>query len=366
MEKIKLDFCILENPFNENKRPIIFVTRNNKDILDETVLNDEEYEKAIYAIQDLGYIQSDALTFVSSEDPDFPALNVKALRKNLEKKGMKYNETLEVTIKNTFEHMKEGQIELDQEELYREFPIQDGSYFKSFKKPKNKVPDFGERITFYFYLFLDAKFVSKAKLFVSFAGDIENKERSNKRQNIRPIKMDFIRVKNQSNPNKILFKSCQTFKDLLKFVPIQNSGSFVYVGPEQLNEIGEREIKSFTLVYDFMEIKNHLKLGERITIESENNISYDKLLIASYLVKQDYNIYERGMIEIQPKMIGRLDVVIGNIRQKMNDHAADEYFKKAAMLKKDIDYLSNKKDELEKLVGKKIRRSYLIKKFHIK
>lgn len=369
MEKIKLDFCILNHPFDDKKAPIIFVTRNNKDILDETVMDDEEYEKAIFAIQELGYVQSDALTFISSEDPDFPVMDIKTLRRRLEKIGMQYNENLEVSIKNTFEMLKHTSTDVVTENQISEeipWPYIPSSYFRSLNKPKSRVPDFGERITFYFYLFVEAKFISRSKLFVSFSGDIESKERNNRRQYLRPVKVDFIRVKNQQNPNKILFKSCQTFQDLFKFVPIQNKGSFVYVASENINEIGEKEITSFTLVYDFMEIKNHLKLTERITIESEDNIAFDKLMAASKLVKHEYVSYERKSLLVGQNTINRLTEVAENLEKKMYEYAADEKFEKAALLKKDIAHIKTNIDKMKPFLNQYMRRSQMVKKFHVK
>ena len=103
MNYINLDFCIIENPLDKNKRPIIFVTRKGRQYLDETVINEDDYEKAIYIIQNIGYVESDILTFEFSQDPDFPHIDVGSIKKVLEEEGMNYSQELEETMKSEFE-----------------------------------------------------------------------------------------------------------------------------------------------------------------------------------------------------------------------------------------------------------------------
>ena len=151
MNYINLDFCIIENPLDKNKRPIIFVTRNGRQYLDETVINEDDYEKAIFAIQDIGYVESDILTFESSQDPDFPNINPNDIKKILEEKGMKYSVELEETMKSEFELFNingakqfiGNLAELNEE---KKNYITTEQMFSFNKKSRYKIPEIGEKL----------------------------------------------------------------------------------------------------------------------------------------------------------------------------------------------------------------------------
>jgi len=74
MEKINLDFCIVENPFNSNSKHLIFVTERGLSYLKDEVVETEEYEKALMEIQKFGYVQIDNLTFERERSEEMPVI----------------------------------------------------------------------------------------------------------------------------------------------------------------------------------------------------------------------------------------------------------------------------------------------------
>ncbi|MFA5068271.1 MAG: hypothetical protein WC466_09620, partial [Candidatus Izemoplasmatales bacterium] len=140
MNCINLDFCIIENPLDKNKNPIIFVTKCGKDYLDESIIYDEDYEKLISIIQKMGYIESDMLTFEFSQDPDYPSILSKEIKKELENNGMKYSKNLEKSIKCEFEKINIEGAKLLIKDLEKESKKQTSKQFS-----KYRIPQLGEK-----------------------------------------------------------------------------------------------------------------------------------------------------------------------------------------------------------------------------
>jgi len=337
MNYINLDFCIIENPLDKNKRPIIFVTRKGRQHLDETVIIEDDYERAIFAIQDIGYVESDILTFESSQDPDFPKIAIDEIKKVLEEKGMRYSTELELTMKSEFELFnlsgaKQFIKKLSDDESHKkEFFIQNPS--PSFKKTgKYKMPEIGERVTLYFYLFVECKF-SGNKCYLNLNGDFTSKANHNMRNFLLPFKCSFIRINNVYNPNKIILKSCLTNQDILKKLPVDFGGSFALKIKEK-NALIE---KSF--VYFLMEVKNNLPLENRITIEVDSSYNFDQMIIMSKKIKYDFEkLFKRQRYGIKhlPEKLSKIKEILTN---KMLAFADEDEFEKAEKIKNDINHI---------------------------
>ena len=223
MDYINLDFCIIENPLDKSKRPIIFVTRKGRQYLDETVVDEDDYEKAIYIIKNIGYVESDILTFEFSQDPGFPSIAVAEIKKTLENNGMQYSEELEKTMKSEFELLNLNGAKQLLEDLNSDNlrPILTPELlFKLKKDSVYKIPIIGEKLTLYFYLFIECKF-SGNKCYLNLNGDFTSNKNDSLRNYIVPFKCDFIRINNNYNPNKIILKSCLTNASILKKLPME-------------------------------------------------------------------------------------------------------------------------------------------------
>jgi hypothetical protein len=362
MNYINLDFCIIENPLDKNKKPIIFVTRKGRQYLDETVIDEDDYEKAIYAIQNIGYIESDILTFEFSQDPEFPNIATEEIKKILEEKGMNYSLELEKTIKDEFElfNLKEAkQIikKLAEDETSLQNVLKPKT-IDSFIKPNvYKIPEIGERLTLYFYLFIECKF-SGNKCYLNLNGDFMSKANNELRNYLLPFKCEFIRINNVYNPNKIILKSCQTNKNILKKLPMDFSGSFNL-------KIKEKNILLDKLfVYYLMEVKNNFPLENRITIEIDSSFNFDQMIIMSKQIREDYESLFRLKYGIKhlPEVFNKTKEILTS---KMLEFAENDEFEKAARVKMDITYVNDKIVKLKDISKDFMPYYQFIKTFHI-
>jgi len=362
MAEINLDFCIIENPLDKNKKPIIFITRKGRDYLDETVIQEEDYEKVVFVIQNIGYIESDILTFEYSQDPAFPVINIDIIKETLLKKGLKYSDNLELTIKSEFDlfNLKGAKqfIKTLLNEPEDNKKIVNSEIMLSVNKNSiYKIPEIGQYLTLYFNLFVECKF-SGDKCFLNLNGDFTSKKNTELRNFITPFRCDFIRINNNFNPNKIILKSCQINKDILKKLPIDFNGSFTLKIQEQ-NTSFEK-----LFVYYLMEVKNNFPVENRITIEIDSSVNFDKMIVMSKKIKQDYDNLQRKKYSIV-HLESAFDKIKTVLEPKMLSYAEMDEFEKALKIKKDINHINNKLKDIQNIKVNRIEYFEFIKKFHI-
>jgi hypothetical protein len=365
MNYINLDFCIIENPLDKNKRPIIFVTRKGRQYLDETVINEDDYEKAIFAIQDIGYVESDILTFESSQDPDFPSVALNDIKKMLEEKGMKYSLELEETMKSEFELFNingakqfinnlSTESEANKEKKNYITPEQ---MFLYNKKSRYKIPEIGEKLTLYFHLFVECRF-SGEKCYLNLNGDFTSSENNELRNYLGAFRCDFIRINNVNNPNKIVLKSCKTNKDILKKLPMDYGGSFNL----KIKENNKLIDKLF--VYYLMEVKNNFPLENRITIEIDSSYNFEQMIKMSKKIKTKYELVMKKNYPTT-QLLDSFTKMIGVLNSKMFAFADNDEFEKAARIKIDIKYIENKIKKINKIKEGSILYGEFLKNFHV-
>jgi len=361
MDYINLDFCIIENPLDKNKRPIIFVTRKGRQYLDETIIDEDDYEKAIYIIKNIGYIESDILTFEFSQDPGFPSIEIKDIKKTLENEGMKYSEELEKTIKTEFELFNLRGAKQLLQDLNSAQPILTPEILFTQKKGNSyKIPEIGEKLTLYFYLFIECKFFGD-KCYLNLNGDFISNKSDALRNYITPFKCDFIRINNIYNPNKIILKSCQKNSDILKKLPMDFNGAF------NLKIKEGNKILDKLFVYYLMEVKGNFPQENRITIEIDSSINFDKMILMSKGIKKDYGALFHLKHSINTIVPIFEDMIIKALTPRMLAHAEKDEFEKASMIKKDISYIEKKLILLKEEIINKGELNYYqyISKFHV-
>lgn len=358
MNYINLDFCVIENPLDKNKRPIIFVTRKGKQYLDETIVNEDDYEKAIYTIQNIGYVESDILTFEFSQDPEFPTIALDEIKKILEDNGMRYSNELEETIKNEFELFNIDDAKKFVEKISNNYSTPKKNSY-CYKKNFHRIPEIGERITLYFYLFIECKF-SGEKCYINLNGDFTSWENNESRNFLFPFKCDFIRINSIYNPNKIILKSCLTNQDISKKLPMDFSGSFNL----KIHEKDAFLDKLF--VYYLMEIKNNFPLENRITIEIDSSNNFNQMIKMSKKTKGYYKKLFNSSYNIQ-KLKSDFEKINEILTPKMLLFAEQDEFEKAAKVKKDIKYIEDKLEKIKKDFNSQIEIPYckFIKNFHL-
>ena len=336
-DKINLDFCVLENPINNDNNPIIFVTRQNKSYLDPTIIQEDEYEKAIYAIQELGYIESDILTFEFSQDPDFPIIGSKSIIKELKKRGMKYNEKLELSLIDDFDEIRGNntanvlqslQDNINNKDLLKEYVKKKKSIFK--------IPKVGEKISLYFYLFIECKFKGD-NCFLNLNGDFFSNKETKVRNYIQTIKCDFIRVNNTYNPNKIILKSSLNNEELIKKIKIFKNGSFVK----------EEGLVNKTFAYHIMEIKDSIPKLNRISIEISDLNNYENMILVSRQIKQKQKLSLEGTVK-KSVVLRQMDECNEILQNKMITLANSEEYEKAQAVKEDIKKVNRKTNKIKK------------------
>jgi len=360
MNYINLDFCIIENPLDKTKRPIIFVTRKGRQYLDETVINEDDYEKAIFAIQNIGYVESDILTFEFSQDPDFPRIEVPDIKNILEKKGMRYSQELEETIKGELEILNLNGTKQLLQDIAAKADYKEESkrnILQAFKIGKCKIPEIGEKLSLYFYLFIECKF-SGDKCYLNLNGDFTSKSNSDLRNYLLPFKCDFIRINNVYNPNKIILKSCKTNREILKKLPINYGGSFNL-------KIKEKNLLIDKLfVYYLMEVKNNLPQENRITIEIDTSSNFDQMISISKDIKEHYESLSKSKYDIDG-MSEVLERIKEILKSKMLNLSDEEEYERAAKIKKDIKYVEGKIEKLKLVNVTSVPFSQYVKTFHI-
>jgi len=351
MNKIKLDFCILNNPVDESKPPIIFITGRDKNFLDINVIDYEDYENAIFLIQEFGYIETDILTFEFSQDPDYPYITKKNIIKILEENGMKYNYDFEKFLKQDFDKIKNNLLyySYSKQEKQKKTPY---DYFFN-NTHKFYIPDIGERITLYFYLFLECNF-KKDKCFLNLNGNFFSSKNTDTTNFIKIIKSDFIRINNQYNPNKIILKSIKTNKDFIREIPLIHSGKFKKI---------QNDIEK-TYMYYFIEISKNLFSTSRIKIEIENNHNFDVMIKYSKKIKKQF-IEQNKKIYKTENILNTLKDCEVIVNEKMLDFAQKEEYEDAALLKQDLQYIIKKQQQLRHS-NKEIFFKKLIKKIGIR
>ena len=347
-KKIKLDFCIITDPAGS---PIIYLTKSGADVLDKSIVKNQDYESAIFLIQNFGYIESDALTFSFGKAASFPMLKQEKIIEILKHNGMTYSTKLEDFVNN----------KIIKRQKNSNLPVKAKHYIKDVK-----VPEVGEKITLYFYLFLEAQFINNQKsCIINFNGDFVTNQATDKRNYINIAKADFIRVNSTNNQNKIVFKCCKTNYDFFKDIPVTYYGSFenLYYTVKDDSPVPVQEQKTY--IYKFMVIHDSIKKDNRITIEVERDINYNEMIRCSKRIKREQELFKRDIFVNLNSEIELAEETVAILKEKMLRNADIEEYEKAASIKKDIDYIESLKNKMHEMPIKMELYKY-IKIFHAK
>lgn len=343
-ENFNFEFCIIPNPFSRGNRNIVFITRAGIGYLDITVTSSSEYKDIKEILEQFGYTETIPLHFESSTTTDSSIGDVKEV---LEDCGLVYSRELEVnlikdlnSLKNDIPLFNYGQIDFEDSNLpisinTKNKLIESKKELFKFKYPEPKI---GEKVTLYFYLFLEFGFNNLGKPIIQLNGDFKDSEDSDGRNYIRIVKSDFERFEDMLNPNSIMLRSCKTQADLFKEIGILYSGYFKY---QQKIEKGDAIItQEKKYPYKFAEIKKFLNPNQSIIAET-NRMSYDKLISLSKKIKTESIVEEHQYLstnEIQVEA-EELEKFLSN---KIIFLSEKDEFEEAALLKKEVDFIQSK------------------------
>jgi virulence-associated protein VapD len=376
-KNIDFDFCIIPNPFAIGGRNVIFITKSGENFLNREVSSNKEYRDIKEVLEKFGYTETDYLQFESSNNATNST--IMEMKSYLEEFGLSYSRELEVSIVSDLNNLKtevdkvahnnlefiygEGDFNLETEDsLVGEKPKNKLIASKSeLFKFKYKEPDFKEKVSLYFYLFLEFGFNQSGNPIIQFGGDFKDNENYDDRNYIKIVKSDFLRVKDKKSPNSIILQSCKSQDGFLKEIGILYSGFFKY---QKRLEKGESMIlKETKFPYKLAEVRKHLKPDQSIVVET-NRMGYDKLINLSKKIKTE-SVHEgnkfiaTGDIEYEAEKLSKF------LANKMVTLSEKEEFEEALKLKKDVEFIKGKVEFIKKLDRPEITTEEYFKLFSI-
>lgn len=376
-KNIDFDFCIIPNPFAIGGRNVIFITKSGENFLNREVSSNKEYRDIKEVLEKFGYTETDYLQFESSNNATNST--IMEMKSYLEEFGLSYSRELEVSIVSDLNSLKtevdkvahnnlefiygEGDFNLETEDSpVGEKPKNELIASKSeLFKFKYKEPDFKEKVSLYFYLFLEFGFNQSGNPIIQFGGDFKDNENYDDRNYIKIVKSDFLRVKDKKSPNSIILQSCKSQDGFLKEIGILYSGFFKY---QKRLEKGESMIlKETKFPYKLAEVRKHLKPDQSIVVET-NRMGYDKLINLSKKIKTE-SVHEgnkfiaTGDIEYEAEELSKF------LANKMVTLSENEEFEEALKLKKDVEFIKGKVEFIKKLDRPEITTEEYFKLFSI-
>jgi hypothetical protein len=278
---------------------------------------------------------------------------MKSLLKEL---GLSYSRELEVSIVSDLNNLKvetdkvsqnnlefiygEGDFNLETEDS----PIKDKTKNKLIESKrelfnfKYKEPELQEKVSLYFYLFLEFGFNQAGNPIIQFGGDFKDSGDYDDRNYIKIVKSDFLRVKDDKSPNSIILQSCKSQEDFLKEIGILYSGFFRY--QKKLEKGDSMILKETKFPYKLAEVRKHLKPDQSIVVET-NRMGYDRLIKLSKKIKTE-SVYEgntfiaTGDIEYEAEELSKF------LSNKMALLSDNEEFEEASKIKRDVEFIREK------------------------
>lgn len=336
---INFKFCIIQNPFSIGGRNIIFLSKSDKKLLNKDVLNSTQYKDVREILKQYGYVETGEFQFESPDNNTSSELPTIDLMIFLEEYGLTYSRELELNIINELDGFKS--------ELSKNNSIE--SIYKSFDN-KFSEPNYVEKITLYFYLFLEFGFNDKGKPVIQFNGDFMDSNNYDDRNYIRIIKSDFKRIKDPKKPTSIILSSVKTQFDFIKESGLLYSGYFRYQKNEKKNN--STIIKENKHVYNLLDIKNYINPNQPIIVET-NSYSYNKLIDFSNKLKEEKIIEDNTKLSVE-YIIKRANKIKNNLQKKMIKASENDDFETSIIIKKNIDLIDEKIDVVKHMLTKEI------------
>ncbi len=358
--KKKLDFCIIPSPYSGGQKNLVFVTYHGANQIDEKLCLDEDYELTRYLLSKYGFQEIDFCTF---ESTDSTIVSIIELKKKLSEAGLKYSKPFEFNIMSELDTFKR---ELSSHPGFNRNLIPDTNIFFSTTSPilqnsiKSKIPEIGEKITLYFYLFLQCHFVNENDCVLELVGDLYSKENTNTRNYLQITKSEFVRLESKV-PNVIMLQSTKTYKDFINEISFLHKGNFKFVKP-LMNPDGDMIMKTKEFVYNIMEIKKNINPIHRIVVEVNLSQYYDDMIKMSKKIKKESSVERKRLISLdvlKPEMLQLKQ----RLSAKMLHFAETDEFEKANSVKTDIGFIDNKLKIVDNLEEKNITQEEYFKTF---
>ena len=285
----------------------------------------------------------------------------------LEDCGLIYSRELEVNIIKDLSKIKSGIEKSFEDSVIEDFPINEKTKNKLIESKselfefKYKEPEVTEKVSLYFYLFLEFGFNAQNRPVIQFGGDFKDAEDYDDRNYIKIVKSDFERVLDPSKPNSFIFSSCKTQKDFLKEAGMLYSGYFRYQKKEERGD--SMIIREQKHVYKLADVRRFINPEQAIVIET-NRMGYDRLITLSKKIKTES--YAESKIFISTEDIERkAEDLKSHLLKNMKNLSETEDFEAAANLKKDVDFIDDKVDLIKTMEKSEITTEEYFKLFYI-
>lgn len=352
-KEIKFDFCIIPNPFAIGDRDMVFIAKTGDNFLDKTISDTKEYQDVKEILEQFGYTETNDLQFESSDNSHITGKS--EIVNFLEECGLTYSRELEVNIIRDLNNLKEESdkaINNNLDYVYGTEEFSDFNYSPIGDKTKNKLmeskselfkykyrePGLREKVTLYFYLFIELGFNQFGKPVIQFGGDFKDSEDYDDRNYIKIVKSEFERVGDPKKPNAIILSSCKNQGDLLKEIGILYSGYFKY--QRNFEKDGSMFIKETKYPYKIAEVKKHINPDQAIVVET-NRMGFDKLMDLSTKIQNESVIESKQKISVD-EIESEAVELSKFLSRKMTILSDNDEFEEAAKMKKEIDFIEDK------------------------
>lgn len=333
--KEKFDFCLIHSPYDNEGKSLVFITARGLEYIDETITMDEDYRKVKSILEDFGLIEIEFCSFESVGRIDDESLIVK-----LEDRGVKYSKSLELKISKELRDLKN---------TYSSFVLDTSNNSPyAFVDPNSKieldltkvrVPEIGEKMSLYFYLFLECHFVNEEECILLLNGEFYTNETNHFRNFLNITKSDFVRIESDT-PNTIVLESTKTYKDFANEVDLLHSGKFKLIRP-YMTEIGQKGYKTKEYVYNFVEIKKSINPEHHIIIQVSLDGYFNQMIERSKEIKGENLKIRKKMISLD-KVKTQIAQIKDKLQAKMIDSAELDQYERASYFKKNINLLDSK------------------------
>jgi hypothetical protein len=367
-KELDFNFCIIPNPFASGGRNIIFISKSGEDFLDKKIVDTNQYKDIKEILEQFGYTETDSLQFESSNNIPDGDITLTDMRMFLEDCGLTYSRDLEVNVIKELSNIKADLEDSTQDVDYdTETPIKDKTKNKLIESKKEmfdfeyQEPDYKDKISLYFYLFLEFGFNHYGKPIIQFGGDFKDSDDYDDRNYIKIVKSDFERVRDPQKPNSIILSSCKTQKDFIKEAGMLYGGFFKY---QKREEDGDAMLlKEEKHTYKLADVRKFLSPNQSIVVET-NRMGYDRLIKLSKKIKTESIIEGNTTISTEDIEV-RAEEIKDHFIKKMNRFSEAEDFESAARMKKDIDFIEDRIDLISEMDKPEITTDEYFKLFYI-
>lgn len=355
--KEKFDFCLIHNPYDLEGKALVFITARGLEYIDETITMDKDYRKIKSILENYGLVEIEFCSFESINKIDDESLISK-----FEDVGVRYSKSLEIKITKEMKDLKNTFSSFASETNYSSYTFSDPNSQIELDLTKVRIPKVGEKLSLYFYLFLECHFINDDDCILLLNGEFYTGENNHFRNFLNITKSDFIRVESDL-PNVITLQSTKKYKDFALEVDLLHKGKFKFVKP-YMTEIGQKGYKTKEYLYSFIEIKKNINPEHHIVLQVSLDGYFNQMLERSKEIRKE-NLKIRNK-KISLETIKSQAVQIKeNLESKMIDSADTDQYERASYFKRNINLLDNKLKIINDMTEESISLSEYMKIFSL-